>query len=110
MKYYIETRPDETKLEPLLIWNDAVFKLVNDFFEYLPESICQKIESKIKERTNITNPDALEIIKKTANCEAWLLDNGGECWVEVVKDRHKKKALIVEVFKRPFPVVFKITK
>lgn len=65
--------------------------------------------AKIKERNNVSNPDALSIIKKTPNCENWLLQNGGEGWVEVVKDKQKKKASIAEVFKHPFPVVFKIT-
>lgn len=32
---------------------------------------------KIKERENVTNQDALNIIKKTEDCEEWLLKNGG---------------------------------
>ena len=64
---------------------------------------------RIKAKKNVNNEDALNIMKKTLNCEKWLLENGGESWVEVVKEKAKRKADIVEVFKQPFPVVFKIT-
>ncbi len=56
------------------------------------------------------NKDALDIVKRTSGCEAWLLANGGESWVSVVRDKVKRKADIVEVFNCPFPVVEKITK
>jgi hypothetical protein len=65
---------------------------------------------KIKQRTNVTNKDALDIIKRTSGCETWLLNNGGESWVSVVKDKTKKRDLIIEVFTHPFAVVEKITK
>ena len=65
---------------------------------------------KIKQRTNVTNKDALDIIKRTVGCENWLLNNGGESWVSVVKEKTKKRDLIIEVFNHPFAVVEKITK
>ena len=82
---------------------------MDDYYELLPEPILAKVEQQIKSKENVTNPDALSFIKKTPNCEEWLLKNGGECWVEVVKDKPKKKEYIAEVFKHPFNVVFKIT-
>ena len=65
---------------------------------------------KIKQRTNVANKDALDIIKRTAACEGWLLNNGGDSWVSVVKEKTKKRDLIIEVFNYPFAVVEKITK
>jgi len=47
----------------------------------LPKEIQNVIVERIKSKTNVTNPDALTVIKKTSGCEAWLLQNGGECWV-----------------------------
>mgnify|MGYP000864521844 FL=1 len=65
---------------------------------------------RIKARTNVTNKDALEIVKRTSGCEAWLLANGGESWVSVVRDKVKRRSDIIEVFKCPFAVVEKITR
>lgn len=91
LKYYLEVNPTIEELQPLLIWNDAIIKLVADNFEDLPAEIQNSIVEKIKSKTNVVNPDALSIIKKTPNCEAWLLQNGGECWVEVVREKTKRK-------------------
>ena len=38
------------------------------------------------------------------------MTNGGESWVSVVKEKTKKKDLILEVFKHSFEVVEKITR
>ena len=46
----------------------------------------------------MTNPDALNIIKKTEDCEDWLLKNGGECWVEVSRDKMKRNIDFKKVF------------
>ena len=48
-------------------------------------------------------------MKQTNGCEEWLLKNGGECWVEVVKEKTKRKADIAQVFNHGFKVVWKIT-
>lgn len=77
LKYYLETNPSPEKLKSLLIWNDAIIKLVDDYYEFLPEDILSKVEQQIKSKENVTNPDALSFIKKTPGCESWLLQNGG---------------------------------
>lgn len=69
LKYYLETNPSAEKLEPLLIWNDAIIKLVDTYFEYLPEEISNGVVNRIKEKPKVTNPDALSIMRKTPNCE-----------------------------------------
>ncbi len=60
---------------------------------------------KIKAKDNVKIKDALEIVKRTPGCESWLLANGGEGWVSMVREKTKRKAEISEVFKCPFPVV-----
>ena len=30
-------------------------------------------------------------MKQISGCEEWLLKNGGECWVEVVREKTKRK-------------------
>ena len=109
MKFYLDTNPSSEDLQPLLVWNEPILKLVSDSFDDFPEDFQEEMVKKIKAKKNVTNEDALNIIKKTINCEKWLLENGGESWVEVVKEKSKRKSDIIEVFKQPFPVVFKIT-
>lgn len=83
---------------------------MNESYEYFPENFREELISRIKARKDVRNKDALDIVKRTNGCESWLLANGGESWVSVVRDKVKRKADIVEVFKCPFPVVEKITK
>lgn len=52
----------------------------------------------------------MNIIKQIQGCEEWLLKNGGECWVEVVREKTKRKTDIEKVFNHEFKVVKKITK
>ena len=66
--------------------------------------------NKIKEKDNVANKEALNIIKQTPGCEEWLLKNGGECWVEVMREKAKRKTDIAQVFNHDFKVVRKITK
>ena len=66
--------------------------------------------ARIKKKKNVKNKDALEIVKRSPDCEKWLLDNGGDSWVSVIRDKMKRKADILQVFECEFPVVEKITK
>ena len=43
----------------------------------------------------MVNKDALDVIKRTNGCEKWLLENGGESWVSVVKEKTKRKEFII---------------
>lgn len=61
----------------MLIWNEAIIKLVAENFDDIPTEIQNTVVEKIKSKANVTNVDALSIIKKTPGCEAWLLQNGG---------------------------------
>lgn len=51
-----------------MIWNEAIIKLVAENFEELPAEIQNVIVDKIKAKSNVTNSDALTIIKKTPGC------------------------------------------
>lgn len=85
LQFYLLTQPDLEELNPLLEWNEAILKLVNDSFDYFPDDFKNKMVERIKQKTDVTNKDALDIIKRVPECENWLLQNGGESWVSVVK-------------------------
>ena len=70
-------------------------KLLNEFYEHLPDDFKDKLIAKIKQRSNVVNKDALDVIKRTNGCEKWLLENGGESWVSVVKEKTKRKEFII---------------
>ena len=78
-------------------------------YDYLPETFREKIVARIQERKEVRWKEALELVKRTDDCEEWLLANGGEGWVSVVRDKHKRRHLINQVFEQEFPVVEKIT-
>ena len=81
MQLYLLTNPPVEDLNPLLEWNDPTLKLTSELFDYFPEEFQANLVRKIKERKNVKNTDALNIVKKTVGCESWLLQNGGESWV-----------------------------
>jgi hypothetical protein len=110
LQYYLLQKPSVEELAPLLEMTDANIKLVSEVFEYFPKEFQAEVVNKIKEKDNVTNKEALNIMKQIAGCEEWLLKNGGECWVEVVKEKTKRKADIAQVFNHDFKVVKKITK
>jgi hypothetical protein len=77
LRYFLEINVTMEDLQPLLSWNEAILKLVSESFEEFPEEFQEEVVTRIKARKNVTNEDALNIIKKTINCESWLLSNGG---------------------------------
>jgi hypothetical protein len=68
LQYYLLSQPKFEELTPLLEWNESILKLVNDCYEYLPEDFREELVKKVKGKTNVTNKDALEIIKRTPHC------------------------------------------
>ncbi|CAM6004303.1 unnamed protein product [Sphagnum balticum] len=50
------------------------------------------------------------MVRRAGGCETWLLKNGGEGWVAVVKDKQKRKSDIAEALASPFPVLEKVAK
>jgi hypothetical protein len=110
LQYYLLCQPTFEELTPLLEWNESILKLLNESYEYFPEAFKEELVKRVKARQNVKNKDALDIVKRTSGCESWLLANGGESWVSVVREKVKRKGDIVEVFKCPFAVVEKITK
>ena len=85
LQYYLLSHPTFEELTPLLEWNEAILKLLNECYEYFPEAFKEELVTKINSKQNIKNKDALDIVKRTVGCEAWLLANGGESWVSVVR-------------------------
>lgn len=55
IRYYLETNPDPEDLQPLLVWNDAILKLVSESFEDFPEEFQEEMVKRIKSKKNVNN-------------------------------------------------------
>jgi len=58
----------------------------------------------------VSNKDALEIVKKQGGNESWLLKNGGEGWVDVMKLKKRRSEDFKEVLQQRFEVVQRVTR
>lgn len=108
IKLYLEDRPKLETLDPFLETNETMLKVSNDLFDNFPRPFRDTLVAKIISKENVTNKDAIEIIKKQGGNESWLLHNGGEGWVDVVRLKKKRNDDYKEVLQQRFEVVQKV--
>lgn len=87
-----------------------MLKVSNELFDSFPRTFREALVAKITSRENVSNKDALDIVKKHGGSEAWLLQNGGEGWVDVVKLKKRRGDDIKEVLKHRFEIVQRVTR
>jgi|JI6StandDraft_1071083.scaffolds.fasta_scaffold07287_9 hypothetical protein len=110
IKLYLQEQPELRTLDPFLETNETMLKVSNELFESFPRAFREALVSKIISKENVTNKDALEIIKKQGGNESWLLKNGGEGWVDVIKLKKKRSEDLKEALQQRFEVVQRITR
>lgn len=90
LKFYLSEQPTMENLEPFLETSETILKVTNELFEYFPREFREQLVQKITSKDEAKSKDAIEIVKKSGGNEIWLLRNGGDGWVDVMKNKRNR--------------------